>query len=355
MGWQDRQFDQGGSGNSGGGVGGWFKRVFANGENPLTWAFPIYQLWGITVKIHIFFVIFVIARLIMSISANQVGLISTVTMMVSLFGIVLLHEYGHCIACRRVKGEADEIMLWPLGGLASCNPPHRWQAHLVTVVGGPLVNVILWPIFGVVLWGLTGSLGSVFFNPFDPYTALSGLAFRGGDSSYALVAIWWLYYLNVLLLAFNVLLPMYPMDGGRIVQALMWRKMGYQKSMQISTTMGLVAAVVVGVSAILFSQMMLFGIAVFGGITCWMQQQQLKFMADPMMAGYDFDRGFDGMPTDSEPKEPGRREKKRAAKQAEHEAEVDRILEKISHDGIGSLTAGEKKLLSKDTAKKQGR
>ena len=78
-------------------------------------------------------------------------------------------------------------------------------------------------------------------------------------------------------------------------------------------------------------------------------------MSDPALAGYDFDRGFGGMPDDEEPKEPSRREKKRAEKRAQHEAEVDRILEKISLDGMGSLSASEKKLLSKDTAKRRGR
>jgi stage IV sporulation protein FB len=353
LGWQDRQFEYGGP--DGGGIGGWFRRVFANGENPLTWAFPIYKVWGITVKIHIFFVIFVVAMLIRSLAPAQAGFVSTLLMMAGLFGIVLLHEYGHCFACRRVQGEADEIMLWPLGGLASCNPPHRWQAHLVTVVGGPMVNVILWPILGLGVWGLTGSWGDVFFNPFQPLEVLSGLTFRSGATSYLLDAAWWLYFLNLILLAFNVLLPMYPMDGGRIVQALLWRKMGYHRSMQLATTLGLVMAVVVAVAAMLFGQVMIMGIALFGGITCWVQQQQLKFMGDPAMAGYDSDRGFAGMPDDPGPKEPGKRQKKQAERRAQHEAEIDRILEKISRDGMGSLTAKEKKLLSKDTAAKRGR
>jgi len=221
---------------------------------------------------------------------------------------------------------------------------------MVTVVGGPMVNVILWPIFGLALWGLTGSLDAVFFNPFSPYGSLMGL-----EASLLIEGLWWLYYLNFVLLAFNVLLPMYPMDGGRIVQALLWRKMGYHRSMKVATTLGLVMAVVVAVAAMLFSQIMIMGIALFGGITCWVQQQQLKFVADPALAGYDFDRGFAGMPGDEEPKEPSRREKKRAEKRAQHEAEVDRILEKISLDGMGSLSASEKKLLSKDTAKRRGR
>src|SRR5579862_6600106 len=51
------------------------------------------------------------------------------------FAIVLLHEFGHCLACRSVKGHADRIVLWPLGGLAFCNPPAKPFPQLVTTVG----------------------------------------------------------------------------------------------------------------------------------------------------------------------------------------------------------------------------
>src|SRR5579862_1124483 len=62
-----------------------------------------------------------------------------------LFLIVLLHEFGHAFACRQVGGRADEIMLWPLGGVAFVNPPARPGALLWSIAAGPLVNVVLVP------------------------------------------------------------------------------------------------------------------------------------------------------------------------------------------------------------------
>ena len=59
----------------------------------------------------------------------------------ALFGIVLLHEFGHALACRQVGGTADRIMLWPLGGVAYVNPPSRPGATLWSLAAGPLVNV----------------------------------------------------------------------------------------------------------------------------------------------------------------------------------------------------------------------
>jgi Zn-dependent protease len=60
---------------------------------------------------------------------------------IAIFLMVLLHEFGHALACRQVGGEAKRIMLWPLGGVASVSPPQRPGATLWTIAAGPLVNV----------------------------------------------------------------------------------------------------------------------------------------------------------------------------------------------------------------------
>src|SRR5579864_5360255 len=63
--------------------------------------------------------------------------------------VVLLHEYGHALACRQVGGTADRIVLWPLGGVAYVNPPPRAAATLWSIAAGPLVNVALLVILSV--------------------------------------------------------------------------------------------------------------------------------------------------------------------------------------------------------------
>src|ERR1044071_1206495 len=64
----------------------------------------------------------------------------------ALFGIVLLHEFGHALACRQTGGQADTIVLWPLGGIAFVKPPPRPGAYIWSIAAGPLVNAVLFPL-----------------------------------------------------------------------------------------------------------------------------------------------------------------------------------------------------------------
>src|SRR5881394_1914325 len=70
----------------------------------------------------------------------------------SLFLIVLMHEFGHALACRQVGGRADQIILWPLGGVAFVAPPQRPGAVLWSIAAGPLVNVVLAPLLTILVF-----------------------------------------------------------------------------------------------------------------------------------------------------------------------------------------------------------
>jgi len=70
----------------------------------------------------------------------------------ALFGMVLLHEFGHAFACRMTGGQADEIILWPLGGVAFVRPPERPGALLWSIAAGPLVNALLVPFLALLSW-----------------------------------------------------------------------------------------------------------------------------------------------------------------------------------------------------------
>jgi Zn-dependent protease len=144
---------------------------------------------------------------------------------IALFGIVLLHEFGHALACRQSGGEANQIVLWPLGGIAFVNPPRRPGAVLWSIAAGPLVNVILLPILSLAL--LTGGAGSLNFALF-------------------LQHVWWI---NLGLLIFNML-PIYPLDGGQILRALLWFPLGEIQSLRIASVIGLFGAACLALFAI---------------------------------------------------------------------------------------------------------
>src|SRR6266496_2686221 len=104
----------------------------------------------------------------------------------ALFLLVLLHEFGHALACRQVGGQANQIVLWPLGGVAYVSPPPRPGAVLWSIAAGPLVNVALFPLLTAVAL-LTGALRGDVIQP-------SHLAF--------IRSVW---FMNVALLIFNLL------------------------------------------------------------------------------------------------------------------------------------------------------
>ena len=135
----------------------------------------------------------------------------------TLFGVVVLHEYGHALACRSVGGHVVHIVLWPLGGIAFVQPPPRPSALLWTIAAGPLVNLALIPL------GIAA--------------ILAGSAFGAGDAS--LMYLNWFVYINVLLLLFN-LMPAYPLDGGQILQAVLWYFMPRARAIRYSSAIGLV-------------------------------------------------------------------------------------------------------------------
>jgi Zn-dependent protease len=136
-----------------------------------------------------------------------------------LFGIVILHEFGHALACRSVGGKAEDIVLWPLGGIARVAPPHRPGATLWSIAAGPLVNVALVPVTLAAYW-----LGRRLGVPGDIQTFLLAMV-----------------VINIALLVFNML-PIYPLDGGQIVRSLLWYVVGAGQSLLISAIVGACAA-----------------------------------------------------------------------------------------------------------------
>ena len=165
-----------------------------------------------------------------------------VAVYVGLFVLVTMHEFGHALACRQVGGQAERIVLWPLGGIAFVNPPPRAGAMLWSIAAGPLVNVILFPILTYVVHIASG-LGWMETNR-DAYLCLL-----------------WLWRINLGLLVFNVL-PIYPLDGGQILRALLWFPLGQIRSLFIATGVGFIGGGLLALYA-LYQQSIWIGLLAF--------------------------------------------------------------------------------------------
>jgi Zn-dependent protease len=173
----------------------------------------LFQLRGITVFLH--WTWFLVALYETGRTSSYSSFVWNLLEYLALFAIVTLHEFGHAFACRSVGGRADRIVLWPLGGVAYVDPPPRPGAVLWSIAAGPLVNALL-----VVPLGILALLSGIF--PSDLSTLITSLA-----------------YINVALLVFNML-PVYPLDGGQILGALLWFVMGRARSLMVTAVIGLV-------------------------------------------------------------------------------------------------------------------
>ena len=167
----------------------------------------------------------------------------------ALFFIVMLHEYGHALACRQVGGKANEIVLWPLGGVAYVNPPPRPGATLWSIAAGPLVNVALIPIL-LMLGSLSRSLGWAAAMP----------------NAHALLRVVW--QINLILLVFN-LLPIYPLDGGQILRSLLWFVVGRARSLMAATIIGFLGVAGFILLAVMTHSIWFGVLAVFMLLNCW--------------------------------------------------------------------------------------
>jgi stage IV sporulation protein FB len=353
MTWYERPYAEGGHGSSG------HQPRFT--DNPLGWSLPIARISGIGIRVHFIFILYILIELLVAgtqawFAARWLGL---------LFTVVLLHELGHCYAARSVGGIAQQVLMWPLGGLAFVQAPQTPAAQFVTTAGGPAVNVVLCLLAAVILTFSTGTPAAVPINSFQMMEAARHLSPGWQEWIFLLFCVSWV------LLLFN-LVPMYPLDGGRLLQSILWPYVGLHRSMQIATTAGMVGAIGLGLLGLAKGQFILVGIAIFGYITCLNERRMLAtgMIRDESLFGYDFSggyttleggrsqqartsRGVRGLINSWRLKRALRLREEERRRLEQEEAEVDRILTKVHQSGIQSLTRAERKLLQNATRRRQ--
>jgi Zn-dependent protease len=328
MGWQDRDYS----------------REHRSAGSPLMWLLtgtvPMFTAFGIRVQAHASMIVYAVLVLLAGLGPGFTWQ-DRVTNITMLFAIVLLHEFGHCFAARWVGGSADQIVMHPLGGLALTDPPRRPMPTFLTVAAGPAVNLLICLLCALVLLVLTRSV------PWKPFWFVEGHGI-GGWTDVAFYA-YWIYQVSWMLLLFN-LLPIFPLDGGQMLQTAMWPKLGYYKSMMVSCRVGMIGAGIGMAIALLTLQIGLAILALCGFLYCMQLRRQL------VAAGGEFaeDESIDlsaAYEVDPEPKKPRvsgwklKRVQKQLAREAAERRAVDEILAKLSAQGAGSLTWRERRTL----------
>ena len=344
----------------------------------LGWSIPLGRLFGITIRMHWLFPLVALGMILRAAFQKDVvpGTWVDVAMIeVLLFVIVLLHEFGHCFGARWVDGEATDILMWPLGGLAYCEVPHTPRANFICTAAGPAVNLLICAAAALLLLVVVPPEGGPvrpLWNPFDAPLRANSLGetnlptWAGPDhvrtahlGTLILARTFWLSWVLFLI---NVVLIAFPLDGGRMFQCLLWPYLGFRQSMLVAIFAGFIVAMIVGIGSIAANEVMWLCLALFIFQTCWFQRVALETGAEESLFGYDFSQGYTSLERDQPPPAPRRRQswwqrwkQNRAAKRLQREQEqresderrTDELLEKIQRSGKDSLTDEERRFLKR--------
>ncbi len=224
----------------------------------MTWSWKIARFWGIDIYMHVTFLLIVlwVAFSYWVELHNWSAVIGGVIFILALFVCVVLHEYGHALTARRYGIRTRDITLYPIGGVARLERiPDKPIEELWVALAGPAVNVVIAAVLLVILVATGG------IPPLRSITLAS--------SSFVMR----LFAVNVLLVAFN-LLPAFPMDGGRVLRAILAMRLDYLRATQVAASIGQAMAFIFGFIGLLTDPWLLF-IALF----VWIGAEQESSMA----------------------------------------------------------------------------
>jgi stage IV sporulation protein FB len=343
-------------------------------RDPFFWSVPLGRVFGITVRVHLlFFVVTIglILRYALKPGFEPGTWLDGVQLAGLLFVSVLLHEFGHCFAARWVDGDATEIMMWPLGGLATVDLPQQPRAHFLTAAAGPATNLLL---AGLCVLLLAFTIDPAYQPPWNPLANLLRQDAAGGiklttwsGQTGGLVHHVWpivlarMFWVNWALFLLNVVLVCFPLDGGRMLQSALWPSLGYRQATLFVIYAGFVFTVVVGLISIIYEELLVFCLALFIYVSCRAQLFVLETGGEEGLFGYDFSQGYTSLERD-QPLVTTKRASwwkrwrdRRAANKLKREMEsreaderrLDELLEKVQRLGMSALSDEERRFMKR--------
>lgn len=202
-------------------------------------AIKLFKIADISINIHVTFLLLLLLFLSMG--------VKWLFLIVAIFFFVTLHELSHSLVARKFGIVVKEITLLPIGGVASMTklPDKPYQEFLISLAG-PMLNIAVVVVFFVPLYYILGP--GVLFHPLSVKTFAHTIAH--------------IYWINLILAVFN-LIPAFPMDGGRILRAILAGRMGYRKATRIAVNFGHIFALLFGYFGLVHGHIILIIIAVF--------------------------------------------------------------------------------------------
>jgi stage IV sporulation protein FB len=321
-------------------------------ENPLFWSFNCGTCFLTRVRIS-FYLPLLAVLLSFQLDSLRLGLIISSALLVSL----ILHEFAHVFAARVTGGMGSEILIWPLGGLSYIQPGPSRKSHLLVALAGPIVNLVLVVLF------LPATLNSGFLsaalNPFQfPQITLT---------ANHLVELQVLFFkINWLLLLINIL-PVYPLDGSKIIQAFYYRDWNQKSVHRQILAAGMILISVGMISGLAFSHVWLVFTSSVLLILNFYEIEKIRFGEHEEDSHLENEYGYSGdsFEIDEDPEfdqdssshqglvsrwmERRERQKRKLSLHQEKENArlTDQILEKVHQFGLKSLTADERQVLDR--------
>jgi Zn-dependent protease len=211
----------------------------------MKWVYTIGRLAGTEIKVHLTFVLFLGWWALLGYQqAGPSGALSATVLLLALFACILLHEFGHILMARHYGVRTPDVILLPIGGVARLERiPEEPRQELLIALAGPAVTAAIALVLYLLLRLTGGDAGVDELNPVAPFLNQ-------------------LLVTNVWLLLFNMI-PAFPMDGGRVLRALLASRMGIVRGTRVAAMLGQILAVAGGLYGITAQHPLLVLVAFF--------------------------------------------------------------------------------------------
>ena len=210
----------------------------------MKWSYRIGRIAGTDIKVHVTFLLLVGLWAVEGYQEGGTrGAVAATLFLIALFASIVLHEFGHVLMARRFGVRTPDVILLPIGGVARLERiPDEPKQELLIAIAGPAVTLAI----VIVLWSLLQLTQQPIMEGLDPGRPILPLLFVG----------------NLWLLLFN-LIPAFPMDGGRVLRALLASRLGMVRGTRIAASLGQMLAIAGGVYGFVGDQPFLILIAFF--------------------------------------------------------------------------------------------
>jgi Zn-dependent protease/predicted transcriptional regulator len=218
------------------------------------WSLYIARIAGIPVYLHFTFILLLVFVGFMDVQ-REVKVFGGIFFVLAIFASVALHELGHALMARRFGIKTDDIVLYPIGGVARLRSLGEGFQEFWIAIAGPSVNVVIAAILLVILTA-TGH--------WIPFATLMRELDKGNEAALMSVGFWQhVALINLMLVVFN-LIPAFPMDGGRVLRAVLTRILPKPRATAIAAKVGQGVAIVFMMLGGLYNPFLLFiGLFVF--------------------------------------------------------------------------------------------